>query len=261
MAKKQIKKLSNKGGERKENDRTVNYWNNQGSVYNRAWQSVAKKQLSILEKNLVRNAINLARKDDTVLRTLDVGIGTGRISETVLRFSVNHFGIDISQTMVDYCLRKFKNNKKVKKIAVYDIFNSVPKSWGAFDFVSAIRVLSYTSSWQRKLNNIYRSMAPGGIFIFSFPNKYSSMFLSRLVHRKNMKTPYYDISKQALEKATKEAGFSEYKINGLYRLLDVFYDRSNGKAVVKILFFIERVFDFILGKTFFTRIFYVVCKK
>jgi len=241
--------------------KTADYWNRRGETYETSWASVAKKQLSALERHFISNAIKLIKKKNTTVKSLDIGIGTGRISKVVLRHNFKHYGIDISKTMVDYSRGKFKNNTKIKQIAVHDILNPLPEKWGKFDFVSAIRVLSYTLLWQKELRNIYNSMTPGGIFIFTFPNKYSSMSFSRLIHHRNMKTTYCDISKRTLEKAIRKVGFSEYNISGFSKLLDIFYDWSDSKASARILFSVEKILNLLLGKIFLTRLFYVVCRK
>lgn len=242
---------------------TADYWNRRGETYKVSWMSLAKKRLSKLETDLIQEEIRLKRKENpgVALRTFDIGIGIGRISKVIMKYNVEHCGIDVSKTMIDYCRKKFKDNKKVKRLIVHDILNMAPRGWGGFDFVTAIRVLSYSDQWRNELSNIYKVMSPRGVLIFTFPNRYSSMFISKLIHHKNIQTPCCDVSKSELEKAIKEIGFSEYRVSGFFRLLDVFYDWSDGKISTKILFFIEKMFNLLLGKTFLTRLFYVVCKK
>ena len=244
------------------NQEVAAYFNKEGGNYSGAWKSVAKKRLSDLEVVLVRQAIEKARKnfDEGQIKTLDVGIGTGGISEVVLEYDVGHCGIDISQTMVSYCREKFKNNQKIKRLAVHDILNPLPDDWGRFDLVTAIRVLSYTPLWQTAIRKIYEAMTPSGVFIFTFPNRYSSMLLSMMLPgRKQLGR--MTCSNRELRRTLKNIGFSECRITGLNKLLDTFYDRCNGDASASVLFAIENLLSSVFGESLFAREFYVTCKK
>ena len=241
--------------------KTADYWNSRGETYSISWRSVAKKRLSGLETDLIRRVVGLARRSfgGRRIKTLDIGVGIGRISEAVLDYEVEHYGIDISQTMIDYCGEKFKGNDKVKQFMIYDIANPLPEGWGKFEAVTAIRALSYTPLWREKLRNIYEAMSPGGFFVFTFPNKRSSILLPMVLLDRELSGN--EITYGELKEAIENIGFSEYQITGFTRLLDVFYDWCDGELSTNILFAIERVLGLILGPTLFARLFYVACKK
>jgi len=243
--------------------KTANYWNKRGKTYSRSWQSLAKKKLSKMETDLVEEVVQL-RQEKTKrnkLKTLDIGIGTGRITQEIIKYKVEHYGTDVSETMIEYCKEKFRENSKIKELIVHDILTPLPSRWKKFDVITAIRVLSYSSKWPEVVCNLYKSMKPGGFLIFTFPNKYSSMFISKTILWRKKQTPYCDVSKKELEKVIKKIGFSEYKITGFFRLLDIFYDWSDSKNSTRVLFSIENMLDLLLGKTFLTRLFYIICKK
>jgi len=241
--------------------KTADYWNKRGETYSISWQSVAKKRLSKLETDLIRRAVGLASKnsDGGRIKTLDIGVGIGRISEAVLEHEVEHHGIDISQTMIDYCGEKFKGNDKVRQLAIHDIVNPLPEGWGKFDLVTAIRVLSYTPLWRKKLRNIYEAMSPGGVLVCTFPNKYSSILVPKTFLNRELQGN--EISCSELKKAIEKAGFSEYRIEGFSRLLDVFYDWCDSEFSANVLFGIEKVLGSVFGPNLFARLFYVTCKK
>lgn len=244
------------------NKKVANYWNKRGETYSKSWHSLAKKRLSNLETDLIEKVIRL-REDDNrnkkdKLKTLDIGIGTGRITEVILKHNTVHYATDISKTMVKYCREKFKNNSKIREIIVHDVLTPLPRKWGKFDVITAIRVLSYSSKWQEELNNLYQVLKPGGFLIFTFPNKYSSVFIS---HLKRRSIDGCEISIRELRNALRKIGFSSWNIVGFNRLFDSFYDLCDSKTSADILFMIEKMLSFIFGKTLFVRLFYVTCKK
>ncbi|MFZ5366160.1 MAG: class I SAM-dependent DNA methyltransferase [Patescibacteria group bacterium] len=242
------------------NKKIARYWDKRGETYSQSWESMAKKRLSELETDLIERVIKSRKKAlrNERLKTLDIGIGTGRITRAVIRDNVEHYGTDISKTMVDYCQGKFRNNPKIRKLIVHDIVNPLPQSWGEFDVITAIRVLSYSPRWQEELYHLYQSMKLGGFLVFTFPNKYSSTFISRLRKRQ---IGGYEVSIKELEQALRKIGFSEWNIRGFTRLLDTFYDLCNSKLSTDILFAVEKILSWIFGKTLFVRLFYVTCKK
>lgn len=243
--------------------KVAHYWNMRGSTYSRSWQSLAKKRMSKMETEFVHKAIatlkNKSKKDP--IKVLDIGIAIGRISDEILKHNVELYGTDISKTMIDFCRRKYVNNKKVKKIQIHDIQIPLPKNLGEFDLVTAYRVLSYNpvSNLPRQLTNIYNAMNVGGKFIFTFPNRYSTMFIPKLLSKESRLG--YELDYKTLVSLIENAGFSEYQIVGFTRLLDTFYDRSNSKIATNILFGIEKIFSIIFGKRLFVRMFYIACIK
>ncbi len=241
--------------------RTADYWNKRGGTYATAWASVAKKRLSGLETDLISEVLKSHQKDvgGRRLKTLDIGVGIGRISQAVLEHNVEHYGTDISPTMVDLCRERFKDNPKVKEFLVHDILESLPESWEKFDLVTAIRVLSYTSEWRQELCNIYEALNPGGVLVCTFPNKKSLILLPKIFLKREL--PGNEVTRGELKKALEEVGFSEIKIVGFSRLLDIFYDWCNSEISSSVLFGVEKVLEAVLGPALLARILYAVCKK
>lgn len=250
---------------RMNSQRVTKYYDKRGEDYSRAWASIAKKRLSEKESSLIRKELESIQKTkgSNKIKTLDIGIGTGRISEEILKYQVEHWGTDISQTMVNLCKNKFNKpryNGKIKQFIVHDINNPLSEEWGKFDLVTAMRVLDYTKSWEEEIRNIFNAMNPGGILIFTFANKYSTLILPRLMWKKTYLGDGTS-SKKELESAIQRIGFSKCEITGFSRLMDVFYDWCNNNMSAGILFSIEKFLETIFGKTLFARVLYVICKK
>jgi len=243
------------------NQKTADYFNKWGRGYSDAWEPLARRGLSGFETGLVRRAIErgLKKSGGRLIRTLDIGVGTGRITKVFLDYDVAHFGIDVSSVMVEHCLGKFGGSERVKRLEVYDIVNPLPDDWGKFDVVSAIRVLPYASQWREALKNIYQALNPGGVFVFNFPNKYSSTIVPMII--KSGKDQSYASSYGELKQILAEIGFSQIEITGFARLLDVFYAWCNGKVSAGILLATERFLRMVLGPTLFARLLYCTCRK
>lgn len=241
--------------------KAADYWNKRGATYSSAWQSKAKQRLSKLETGLIRRAIDSRQEDvgGEKLKTLDIGAGTGRISAAVLECDVEHYGTDISQTMVGLCRERFAGNPKVKEFRVHNILGPLPKEWGSFDLVTAMRVLSYTPEWREELKNIYEALNPGGILVCTFPNRHSSILLPRLLLQREL--PGNEVTYRELKDALHEVGFSQVKIVGFSRLLDTFYDWCDSRISSGVLLGVEKFLGLLFGPTLFVRLFYVVCKK
>jgi len=243
------------------NQKTAKYFDEWGDDYSHAWKSVARRRLSEFETGLVRRAIELAFKNfgGGCLKTLDIGVGTGRITEVFLDYPVEHYGIDVSAVMVNHCQEKFKSVEKIKHLVVCDIVNPLPGDWGKFDVVSAIRVLPYTPQWREALQNIYQTLKPGGIFVFNFPNKYSSAIIPKVV--RGGKDQSCASSYGELRRVLAEIGFAEVKITGFARLLDVFYARCDSEFSANILLTVEKFLRAVFGPTLFARLLYCTCQK
>jgi len=245
------------------NQDVANYFDQTGAAYSNAWVPVAKQRLSSLELSLVNKSVDIsqAANPGVALKALDIGVGNGRIGEVLLGRGLNYYGIDISQTMVDFCNKKFAGNSNLKQIIVHDIINPLPADWNNFNLVTAVRVLSYSSLWQDTLENIYQAMVKNGVLFFTFPNTYSTMWITKIFKRNKHVGTYQSVSYKQIVKLLQKIGFSDIQINGLNKLLDTLYDKCDSKWSAGLLFLVEKILRLILGGKFLTREFYIICKK
>ena len=229
------------------------HWENIGKAYNVFWRSKAKQKLSKKELGFINKYLKKTKSQ----YILDIGVGSGRIIENYLADSEvkGIWGIDWADSMVNFCRNKFKNNKKVQKLAVCNISKGNFPFARKFDFISAIRVLKYNQNWQGVIGKTINSLRSNGIFVFTMPNKNSFLRFSK------PETSIYSTTKRELEKMIREQNGEIIRITSFMKLPDVFYDISNNKLYVGILLWFEQVLKIILGDTLFSRIFFIAVKK
>ncbi|EME3529414.1 class I SAM-dependent methyltransferase [Enterococcus faecium] len=94
-----------------------------------------KEEIDIIISNL----------DSKIYNTiLELGVGTGRITEKIIPFSENYIGLDISESMIDKITRKLANNKA--DFFVYDIneFIRSTSSLDNVDFLCSFWAFNYS---------------------------------------------------------------------------------------------------------------------
>jgi SAM-dependent methyltransferase len=103
-------------------------------------------------------------------RVLDIGVGAGRTTPHLLTFAGSYVGIDIAPNMIAYCRHRFPN-QKFAVCSATDLsrfanctFDMVMFSFNGLDYVPhTARLLA--------LSEIYRVLAPNGVFVFSSHNR------------------------------------------------------------------------------------------
>jgi SAM-dependent methyltransferase len=217
-----------------ENSESANkaHWESVGAGYQAEWEPPAKQQLS--EKELAFVARGLAGAP-AATRALDVGIGNGRILDHLLSVttSTEFYGIDVAAAMVEVCRARFRDEPRVRDVALCDVSREPVPFDGPFDFISAIRVLKYSPSWK-----------PGGRFVFTMPNRNSINRLSRAYA-----VPWYRTSRRELEDVCDGAGLSITAMEGFSRLPYVAYRRATHGWALKAVIGGERALDRALGST------------
>lgn len=235
------------------------HWNEVNIGYSAAWAHKARQELSKKELDFIAGyIINGALK-----RLLDIGIGNGRVLDAIIRNSLTYaavYGIDIAEEMIAICKRKFENEDKVKELKVCNISLEDLSIDGRFDFITAIRVLKYSENWPDIIAKIYQKLNSGGLFIFTMPNNYSISGLYKEKYSKH-KLPMYYTDRKRLLTIAEAAGFQVLDIRGFARLPEKFYFLSDRNLYVSSLFSFEKILEFCLGKSFLSRVLFVVCTK
>lgn len=228
------------------------HWDKLGDNYANAWKKEVKQWMSERELNFIAAYI---RKKNMVV--LDIGSGNGRILDYHVKcgYVKEIYGIDISEEMVKICQNRFKNNEHVINIALCDISKEALPFHTKFDFISSIRVLKYNKNWTDIVNKCVAQLNPGGIFLFSMPNKYSINFFSRYP------IPYYMTKKSELVTVAEKNDSTILTIKSFTRIPDFLYELTNNFIYVTLLKLLELFFETLLGKTLFGRILFIVVEK
>jgi len=128
---------------------------------------------------LLFNAIEIAQlkknlfASPSLARVLEVGCGTGRFAEIILKEGRSVVGIDPSPYMIEIARHRccqFQNAAFIKAEG-----SNLPFLDDAFDFTYSIRVLNQTESEKyalRAVKEIMRVTKPGGRILIEFCNKW-----------------------------------------------------------------------------------------
>jgi SAM-dependent methyltransferase len=145
-------------------------------------------------------------------RVLDVGCGSGRIGEFVLKSGAAHYvGIDFSEPMIELArTRLAKFGERVELIT--DDFLATPLA-GAFDVVLALGLFDYLPNPGEFTRRMFELCAPGGAMVGSFPAWSPVKGPVRKVRYEWIgDCPIFNYSRELLERMLGEAGFEPVEI-------------------------------------------------
>lgn len=126
-------------------------------------------------------------------RVLDVGCGTGRFAEVVLRHGGTVVGVDLSLA-VDAAYQNMGEHPEMH-ILQADVFR-LPLKLGSFDFIYSLGVLHHTPNCRKAFEQLPRHLKPGGVVaitLYTGTNKYyvmSTNFWRRWTTRLPKRTLY-----------------------------------------------------------------------
>jgi SAM-dependent methyltransferase len=188
---------------------------------------------------------------------LDVGIGNGRILDSLLSRTVDtvFYGVDFAQAMVDVCRSHFADEARVVELALCDIARAPLPFEARFDFISAIRVLKYSPDWDDVLASLVERLEPGGTLVFSMPNRISINRFSR-----PYSVPWYMTAPKELRGRCETLGASILEMCAFPRFPYIAYQRARGWGV-RSLESAERVLSAACGDTFLGRELFVALRK
>ena len=239
-----------------ENER---YWEGWNSDYSKVWRSRGRQEMSKRELSFIKDAISKRNPQ----RILDIGVGNGRILDSIIGYSEGQteiYGLDISQQMVEICKEKFKNEIKIRQISVCDLSEESIPFDGLFDFATSIRVLKYNEKWREMIKKVYVALNPKGVYIFTIPNRLSISGLSGdTFSEKNL--PIIYSSHAELRKVLRQVGFSRVDFQAFSKMPNFLYHICENVWYVRSLLFIEKSLEVLLGKSFLGRELFVKCVK
>lgn len=240
------------------NKKIEEFYNSVGSGYSENWGE-RRKGMEIInkfEKAFIEDNLNdFIKLNNKKIKVLNVGTASGRICEILLKNSlVEYYGLDISGEMVNIVKNKFQSKKNFFEIKQCDISQGITYENKMFDFISCVRVLKYNDNWKEILADIFRILKKDGEFCFSMPNCRSFNFFSK--GPLNM----YKTNKKELIGLLRRLGFRDIEFFRGFKIPDFFYSKVKSNFCIFFLNRIEMVLNFIF-KDFFTKLFYIRCKK
>ncbi|WP_067515402.1 class I SAM-dependent DNA methyltransferase [Endozoicomonas ascidiicola] len=136
------------------------YYDKLSSVYDQAtsvenaW--VAPAYMTERMKTFLRPDIDL----------LEIGIGTGQLSEEILKHenNINITGIDISSSMLDICAKRFPTIKLIHG-EVFDIVNNQKTS---FQIIAICGTLEFIEDYTHAFAACHSLLKPGGLLAFTY---------------------------------------------------------------------------------------------
>jgi len=188
-------------------------------------------------------------------RILDIGAGTGRITEQIVKSDATILALDISPEML------FIARKKIYEVYgnVYFVIASaekLPIRNKTFDKIISVRVIHYVNNWKNSLSEISRVITRNGLILISTNNSFSFSILAKILGL--MKVNVFNPFNFAEE--LRNQGFITVKIKSYIHIPILFYAISNNSFMLKFVITIDNIFGF-LTKSLLGIRFYIVAKK
>lgn len=104
----------------------------------------------------------------SVSRALDVGMGTGNLTEGLTKYlpAADVHGCDLALKMVLYAGKKLCLQEKKHLFLTADA-EFLPYKDGSFDLIVSSFTYQWLEEWDRAFQEVKRVLAPGGTFVFS----------------------------------------------------------------------------------------------
>jgi ubiquinone/menaquinone biosynthesis C-methylase UbiE len=113
-------------------------------------------------------------------RILEVGCGPAVMAPELLAMGLEVHGVDLSREMVHRARQRMAGHplEKQCRFAVGDV-EDLPYPDDFFNSLLAMGVLEYLPTYQRALQSVARVLKPGGVAVFTLPNRASTYHLAR----------------------------------------------------------------------------------
>jgi trans-aconitate methyltransferase len=231
------------------------HWDQLGGRYSEGWASLSQQELSRSERAFVVRHIPSSPGN----RVLDVGVGNGRILECLLRHAdvAEVYGIDIAPNMLEYCRDRLGDDPKLKQLELCDIATEPIAAPYDLQFISAVRVLKYVPDWWQVLQErLITQLAPGGVLVFSMPNKRSVKAASR-----SYAVEYHTTTTTELRDGLDRAGVEVLEIAGFSKFPDLIHRKCTAPWSSKLVIAGERAMMRPLGAARFATELFIAVRR
>lgn len=185
---------------------------------------------------------------------LDIGAGTGRITQLVLRHADHIVALDISLNMLKKLHKKLKSDKLSLVLADTE---HLPFRPSCFQVLVCMRTLKYLKNLEDVLSEFATVSDANSLIAFEFANFLSYLRLFR-------KWDGFDLSltnPQQVSEILFNKGFQTINLEGNFRIPYAIYARVNNFVLLKIFFCMEALLAKIFPKHIAIRDFIYIGKK
>ncbi|MGI8729582.1 MAG: class I SAM-dependent methyltransferase [Solirubrobacteraceae bacterium] len=230
------------------------HWESIGAAYTAEWDPPARHRLGERELEFIVAGLRASPGR----AALDVGIGSGRILDGLLRAGDQTalHGIDIAAAMVEASRQRFAGEPRVRELAVCDVSREPLPDWGTFDFVSAIRMLKYNENWRDMVAKLVDRLAPGGVIVFSMSNRNSLNRISR---------PYaiggVDVTRADMLELCSRLQLEVLAVDGFTKLPHFLYSRVRSPRRARAILAVNRAMEQVIGGPALAREIFVAARR
>ncbi len=116
--------------------------------------------------------IRRAHAVDGKTRMLELGPGTGWFPLVCARHGITCKGLEISRQLIDYA---YEFGKPYGLVPDIQLGNAEDTDLGVeqYDIILAQSVFEHIEHWEKAIENVFRALRPGGLFLFSSTSKFS----------------------------------------------------------------------------------------
>lgn len=170
---------------------------------------------------------------------------TSTLADWFLAKKYDYFGIDISKEVVNLAKKNFKGRLKTSNFKIGDI-RKLPFKKDSFDIVFSFGTIEHIRENQKAIDEAFRVLKPGGIFITGVNNKldmWFSYFVNELTNKTFKHITSYEPSFFPWEqrKWLKNAGFEHVTTTGmitfphLIRYMDLYVEFKQVNGIKKLV--------------------------
>lgn len=149
----------------------ADWWNPEGS--SRLLHRVNPVRLGFIRDSLAAHFGLDTRRRRTLegLSGLDIGCGGGLVAEPLARMGAAMTGLDMGEDVIAVARTHAAGQGLVIDYRVGEAAHLAAEKPGAYDFITCLEVVEHVSDVQSFLSSIRAMLKPGGLLVFSTPNR------------------------------------------------------------------------------------------